>query len=405
VSQQEFENYLALLTRLLKVAPPQRQQLAEEFRAHLEDRLDELLSGGMAQEKAVHKAISEFGDAAVLAAELAQIAQRRRRRLLMKVSYAGVAALALAGLLVVALWPDGRQLQGPPAAVAQGGGQEKAETVTPFAPANIARVPHRASEAHAKIQAALDQEAKFDFKDCPLKDFVDFLSENYNIPIILCKGTLEDAAISPDTPVTSSLRGISLRSALRITLGEMKLTFVIWDEVLQITTPEDAETRLVTRVYDCRELLVLPSPPGSSRPIRAKGIAGGGGFFAVQDEPATSCPAAAGERRQQRFGALRRAELPKLADKAEDGEKRGLRRRRGEPPRRELTDAENLIHLITTTVEPDTWDEMGGPGTVAEYKGLVVVSQTWEVHEKIERLLNMLHAAAELKEQRVKVVE
>jgi len=412
VSHQEFENYLALLTRLLKVAPSQRQQLAEEFRAHLEDRLDELLAGGMPREKAVHKAIGEFGDAAVLAAELAQIAQRRRRRFLMKMSYAGVAALALAGLLVFALWPDGRQVQGPAAAVAQGGGQEQDEPppapppsqVDPFRVPGASKSPDKASQAHAKIQAALDQEAEFDFVDTPLKDFVDFIEAKYNIPVILCKHTLEDAAISLDTPVNSSLRGISLRSALRITLGQMKMTFVIWDEVLQITTPEDAETRMVTRVYDCRELLALPSPPGSSRP---RGIAGGGGFFAVQDEPATKGPATAG-------GAAPAGGTPPATGGTEPGATPGNVGGGGfggvapggdKPQERELSDAENLIRLITTTVHPDTWDEVGGPGTVAEYKGLVVVSQTWEVHEKVERLLNMLHTAADVKTQRVKVVE
>jgi general secretion pathway protein D len=61
--------------------------------------------------------------------------------------------------------------------------------------------------------------------------------------------------------------------------------------------------------------------------------------------------------------------------------------------------------LISSTVDPDSWDEVGGPGTIAEYKGLVAISQTREIHEEVERLLNMLHRAAGLEEQRVKVVE
>lgn len=406
MSQQEFENYLALLTRLLKVAPQQREQLAEEFRAHLDDRLEELVAGGMQREKAVHQAIGEFGDAASLAAELAQIAQRRRRRLIMRMSYAGVAALALVGLLVFALWPDGRQVQGPPAAVAQGGAQEKTETPAALPKATV-RNADKASEAHAKIQAALDQEVEFSFVDTPLKDFGEFISAHYEIPVIFCRAALEDSAISMDTPVTSTLRGISLRSALRITLGELKLASVIWDEVLQITTPEDAESRMVTRVYDCRELLALPSPPGSSRP---RGIAGGGGFFAVQDQPATKAPPAAGGAAPSAGGTPLPASGNAEAGGATPGSgaEGGVKAAKGgeeAPKERELSDAENLIHLITTTVEPDTWDEVGGPGTIAEYKGLLVVSQTWEVHEKVERLLNMLHTAADVKAQRVKVVE
>ena len=44
MSQQEFDTYLSLLCRLLRIGPQQREQVAEEFRAHMEDRLEELLA-------------------------------------------------------------------------------------------------------------------------------------------------------------------------------------------------------------------------------------------------------------------------------------------------------------------------------------------------------------------------
>ena len=110
--------------------------------------------------------------------------------------------------------------------------------------------------AEQRIFEALDRPAEFDFVDTPLKDVADFLAENYKINVVLAKSTLEDAAISLDTPVNSNLRGISLRSALRIMLGDLKLTYVIRDEVMQITTPEDAETQLVTKVYPVGDLVV-----------------------------------------------------------------------------------------------------------------------------------------------------
>jgi HAAS domain-containing protein len=395
MSQQEFDNYLALLTRLLRVAPQQREQLAEEFRAHLEDRLAELLAGGMEKGKAVQQAIGEFGDAAVLAAELAQVANRKRRRFIMRVSLASAASLAAVGLLALALWPDGRQLAGPQPAVAQvEGGGAAAAAATAVQPATEA-VPDKTAEAHQKIQSALDKDVEFNFLDTPLSEVTDFLSTTYKINVVLAKSTLADAAISEDTPVTSSLSGISLRSALRLVLGELKLAYVIENEVLTITTPEDAEGHLFTRVYDVRELLALETPPGSSR---IKTVGGGGGFFAVQDEPATKPdPAAGGEGEP----AAPQGGTP-------SGAGAGDAPAGGEVPadskRRELSDAEILIRLISSTVDPDSWDEVGGPGTIAEYKGLLAISQTREIHEEVERLLNMLHQAAGL-EQRVKVVE
>ena len=50
--------------------------------------------------------------------------------------------------------------------------------------------------------------------------------------------------IGTDTPVTKNLKGITLRSALRLMLRELSLTYIIKDEVLLITTPEEAESQL-----------------------------------------------------------------------------------------------------------------------------------------------------------------
>src|SRR5205823_11644901 len=69
---------------------------------------------------------------------------------------------------------------------------------------------------------------------------------------------LEEASVSPDTPVTKTLRGVTLRSALRLILKDLELTYVIRDEVLQITTPEDAESQLITKVYPVGDLVIPP---------------------------------------------------------------------------------------------------------------------------------------------------
>ncbi len=58
--------------------------------------------------------------------------------------------------------------------------------------------------------------------------------------------------------------------------------------------------------------------------------------------------------------------------------------------------------VVTTTVAPDSWDDVGGPGSIADFKGLMTISQTQQVHEDIEKLLNMLHKAGGL-EEKVKV--
>jgi hypothetical protein len=54
-----------------------------------------------------------------------------------------------------------------------------------------------------------------------------------------------------------------------------------------------------------------------------------------------------------------------------------------------------LIDILQHTVRPESWDVQGGPGSISDYRGLIVVSNTIEIHRKIDRVLEMLREAAE----------
>lgn len=57
-------------------------------------------------------------------------------------------------------------------------------------------------------------------------------------------------------------------------------------------------------------------------------------------------------------------------------------------------DYQALIELLTTTLAPTSWDEVGGPAAIQEYphagRAAIVVSQTPQVHEEIAALLSAL---------------
>jgi hypothetical protein len=99
----------------------------------------------------------------------------------------------------------------------------------------------------------------WDFTNQPLKDVVTLLQDEYRIPIQLNTSALEEAGIDPSQKTTISLRGVSLSSALRLMLKQHQLTYVIQDEVLMITTKEDAEKDLILCVYDARKVLADPN--------------------------------------------------------------------------------------------------------------------------------------------------
>jgi len=93
---------------------------------------------------------------------------------------------------------------------------------------------------------------------CILGGFVPadkLLKKSHGIEIQLDQRALDDVGIPADTPITRSLRGISLRSALQLLLRDLDLTHLIRDEVLLITTEEEAEVMLATVAYPVTDLV------------------------------------------------------------------------------------------------------------------------------------------------------
>jgi hypothetical protein len=133
--------------------------------------------------------------------------------------------------------------------------------------------------AEAKILEALQDTTTIEFIDTPLADVSAFLKDLHGIEIQINNRALADVGLASDTPVTRNLRGISLRSALRLMLQDLDLTYVIRDEVLLITTPDDAVTNVITKVYPVADLVLPISAGAGANPFAAgAGLGGPGGF-------------------------------------------------------------------------------------------------------------------------------
>ena len=116
-------------------------------------------------------------------------------------------------------------------------------------------LPLARGDMEQRIRAALEHAAEIEFVETPLVDAAIFLADRHNIPVILCVPELQAAGVNMDAPVTKSLKGITLRSALRLLLKELDLTFVVKNDALFITTPDDAESRLSDVAYPVHDLL------------------------------------------------------------------------------------------------------------------------------------------------------
>ncbi|NQU24922.1 MAG: hypothetical protein HQ567_26865 [Candidatus Nealsonbacteria bacterium] len=106
------------------------------------------------------------------------------------------------------------------------------------------------------VVEALASTADFQFADTPLQDVVDALAHRHKVNIRIDHRALDDVGIGSDTPITIDVKNVSLRSGLNLFLRGLDLTWMICDETLLITTPEEAESTLTTRVYDVVDLVV-----------------------------------------------------------------------------------------------------------------------------------------------------
>ena len=98
--------------------------------------------------------------------------------------------------------------------------------------------------------------------EMPLTEVVEYLKDRHGIDVQLDRPALEEAGIAPETPVSKRLKGISLKSVLKLMLDDLKLTYVVKNEVLLITTPDRASNDLETVVYPVGDLLSVDPETG-----------------------------------------------------------------------------------------------------------------------------------------------
>ena len=261
-----------------------------------------------------------------------------------------------------------------------------------------------------EIAQKLQTPVSMTFSDEPLGHAIEQLAAWNNLNIYVDRPALEEEGVNLERPVSLRVDQVSLKSALTQLLDQVKLTWIIKDEVLQITTPDGAQNKLKLRTYPVAKLL-RGDLPGTGAPherlialitqnIQPRSWQGAGGSGTI-----TYYAAAPGLIVNQTYGiheeiadllvALRRQQEAKAAAQSK------LEMRiyhvadlvvSDNTAEDSATEAAILIKLIFSTVEPNTWSDMGGPGTI-DYCPLtlsVVVNQTPEVHKTLAELLSAL---------------
>lgn len=271
------------------------------------------------------------------------------------------------------------------------------------------------SPASQEIDKALTRPITFDFSEAPLTDVIDFIQSYANINVVLDKNGLQLSNVEPDTPITLKLDQVPLRSALNLLLEPLDLTYLNRNDVLLITDKKETGAALVTRVYPVADL-AIPIPSGIGLQGGAGiggglgggggiggggGVAGGGGGFGGGGGGFGGGGGGfggggfGGGGGGGGFGGGGRG-----GGGGFGGGGGGIGGGGGGQGGQGFggPDFDTLIDLIQNTVEPDSWEDNGGTGTVQPfYPNLtLVISQTEAIHEKIKDLLNQLRRLQDL---------
>ncbi len=260
----------------------------------------------------------------------------------------------------------------------------------------------RATAADLAIIRRLDAKVKPDFHEQPLAVALVSLGKQAGVSIHLDMVGLDQEAVRSDTLVTLALvEPISLKSALKLLLEPLHLSYVVRDEVLKVTSPQLVRGEVYAVTYPVADL-VLPIPNFSSDGLGISGALNDGyrqaalrNLLAVQVGPAPAgVPSAAAAD-----GAISANALAQIRGSGQTN--MGSTPSIPFGPPSVGGGQQNfgpLIELIQQTVAADTWNTVGGQGAIMPFETnlSLVVSQTQEVHDQIADLLEQLRRLQDL---------
>ena len=210
--------------------------------------------------------------------------------------------------------------------------------------------------------------------------------------------------VTSETPVAIDLRQpVMLKSALNLILEPLHLSYVVQDEVLRITSEQVRDGDVYTKTYNVADL-VIPIPnfvpsyniglPGAIREAHRVLGSGYGGLGLNQQPMMMADNQATGANSTSASVLAQMGASGMLPSSMGTGPGFGPAGAGGGSQ----ADFDTLIELITATIEPDSWEEVGGPGAIDGFPGnlSLVVSQTQDVHERIIDLLEQLRRLQDL---------
>jgi hypothetical protein len=185
------------------------------------------------------------------------------------------------------------------------------------------------------VEQFLRSPINVNFNDTPLRQALEGLGDSRGINIILDRPALDAEGVCLDRPITIRLEQVAGRTALNLMLRQARLAYKVEDNVILVTTEAAAQPKPITCTYEVGDIL-------ANRTFLTGSV--GTGIAAT------------------------------------------------ETPQRRKVPEERLMGLIVSAINPQSWNAMGGAGTIDYYplSRALVITQRPDMQEQVADLLAAL---------------
>src|SRR5262249_50166403 len=114
---------------------------------------------------------------------------------------------------------------------------------------------------------ALNASISVRFKNSRLADVIEYIQTAAGLRIVLDKASMDEIGVRYDSPVSVSVRGVTVRTLLRKVGADFGMNYVVRDDAIELVSPNQARSRMVTRTYSVSDL--SDSACGSFSPEQA----------------------------------------------------------------------------------------------------------------------------------------
>ena len=254
-----------------------------------------------------------------------------------------------------------------------------------------------------KATEALGKKVSVKFVEIPLHEAITYLGNELGIQFEIDDAALDEIGLLDDESINLTMSGTS-SAVLKQILGNLQLTWIIHDDMLQVTTFEAADDNLFAVVADTRELLATGRLT-DARLVETI-LNETNGIWEELDGAGGSIETAGGltfiRQTQSMIGEIS-VLLRDLKTRATMPDTSTAENAQSDPGRMETRfysaesseDAVALMTALTSFVFPDTWETNGGEGVMVEVGSRLVIRQTSDVHKAIADFVRELHAASD----------